>query len=164
MAEYDQKNQELYDTNTDKIWSALDTIRQDKKLKLTAKQVSEITGLHRNNFCPKGARGWVSDELDLIKKQRAEEARRSKVTKKQQEDNLQELLEQSKLEILHWFTKYSESGRDLDKLTTRSKRDYESLEWHKAALEKERRAKKELEDRVELLESLLNEESVNNGS
>lgn len=164
MAEYDQKNQELYDANTDKIWSALDAIRQDKKLKLTIKQVVEITGLHRNNFGPKGARRWVSGELELIKKQRAEETRRSKVTKKQQEDNLQELLDQSKLEILHWFTKYSESGRELDKLTTRSKRDYESLEWHKAALEKERKAKKMLEDRVALLENLLCEESVNNES
>lgn len=164
MAEYDKKNQELYDSNTDKIWSALDTIRQDKKLKLTTKQVAELTGLHRNNFSPKGSRGWVSGEIDLIKKQRAEETRRSKVTKKQQEDNLQELLDQSKLEILHWFTKYSELGRDLDKLTIRSKRDYDSLEWHKTTLEKERKAKKELEERIELLESLFNSESVNNGA
>ena len=157
MAEYDQKNQELYDANTDKIWSALDAIRQDKKLKLTTKQVAEITGLHRNNFGPKGARGWVSGELDLIKKQRLEETRRSKVTKKKQEDNLQELLDQSKLEILHWFTKYSESEREFDKLRMRSKRDYESLEWYKGNLEKERKAKKVLEERVELLESLLSE-------
>ncbi|HCH00947.1 MAG TPA: hypothetical protein DEV85_03525 [Vibrio sp.] len=164
MAEYDKKNQELYDANTDKIWSALDSIRQDKKLKLTTKQIVELTGLHRNNFGPQGARGWVSGELDLIKKQRAEDIRRSNVTKKQQENNLQELLDQSKLEILHWFTKYSELGRDLDKLTIRSNRDYESLEWHKTMLEKERKAKKELEERIELLECLLNAESVNNGA
>ncbi|WP_299664342.1 hypothetical protein [uncultured Psychromonas sp.] len=164
MAEYDKKNQELYDANTDKIWSALDAIRQDKKLKATTKQVVEITGLHRNSFGPKGARKWVSGELDLIKNQRSEETRRNKVTKKQQEDNLQELLDQSKLEILHWFTKYSESERELDKLRTRSKRDYKSLEWHKTAIEKERKAKNLLEERIELLESLLNEDSVNNGT
>ncbi|WP_409438754.1 hypothetical protein [Psychromonas sp. GE-S-Ul-11] len=164
MAEYDKKNQEVYDENTDKIWSALDAIRQDKKLKATKAQVATLTGLHRNNFGGESSRAWVSSELDLIKQQRQEESKRTQITKKQQEKNLQELLDQSKLEILHWFTKYSESERELNKLRTRSKRDYESLEWHKAAIEKERKAKKLLEERIELLESLLNEESVKNGA
>ncbi|MBF4222890.1 hypothetical protein EAY74_21830, partial [Vibrio anguillarum] len=99
------------------------------------------------------------------KNQRQEDLKRNRVTKKQQEQNLQALLDQSKLEILHWFTKYSESERELDKLRIRSKRDYESLEWHKSEIGKERKAKKMLEDRIELLESLLNEKSEkNNGT
>ena len=97
-------------------------------------------------------------------RKRQEELKRSKITKKQQENNLQELLDQSKLEILHWFTKYSESERELNKLRIRSKRDYRSLEWYKTELEKERKAKKTLEERIELLESLLNAESVNHGA
>ncbi|SHO19439.1 Putative uncharacterized protein [Moritella viscosa] len=164
MAEYDQKNQELYDQNTDKIWSALDAIKQNKKLKATKAQVTALTGLHRNTLSGKGSRDWVGDKLKLIKEYKKEDSKRSKVTKKQQEDNLQGLLDQSKLEILHWFTKYSESERELDKLKTRSKRDYESLEWYKTEHGKERKAKKALEDRIELLESLFNEKSVDNGA
>lgn len=153
MAEYDAKNKELYDKNTEKIWAALDSIRQDKKLKATKSQLMELTQLHRNTFDPKGARHWVSIELELIKKQRQEYSKRKKITKKQQEENLQGLLDQSKLEILHWFTKYSESERELDKLRIRSKRDYKSLEWYKIELEKERKGKKVLEERIKLLES-----------
>lgn len=165
MAEYDEKNKELFDQNTDKIWAALDAIRQDNKLKTTKAQVIELTGFHRNTFDPKGARAWVGVELEIIKNQRQKDLKRNQVTKKQQEQNLQALLDQSKLEILHWFTKYSESERELDKLRIRSKRDYESLEWHKSEIGKERKAKKMLEDRIELLESLLNEKSEkNNGT
>ncbi|WP_435235535.1 hypothetical protein ACR30L_17595 [Psychromonas sp. PT13] len=156
MAEYDQKNQEQYDENTDKIWSALDAIRRDDKLKATKAQVAALTGLHRNTLGGKGARDWVGIELDILKKHRQEDSKRNKITKKQQEDNLQGLLDQSKLEILHWFTKYSESKREFDKLKMRSKRDYESLEWYKVAFEKERKAKKTLEERIEILDSLLN--------
>lgn len=162
MAEYDQKNKENYNNNTAKIWSALDEIRQKKELKTTKTQVAELTGFHRNTLSPKGARDWVGSELNLITLQRKEESKRSKVTKKQQENNLQGLLDQSKLEILHWFTKYSESERELEKLRRRSKRDCESLEWHKTELGKERKAKKALEERIELLERLLNEKSVKN--
>lgn len=164
MAEYDQKNQEQYDKNTEKIWSALDAIRKDKKLKVTKDQVSKLTGLHRNTLSGKGSRDWVGLELDIIKKQRQEGLKRSQITQKQQEQNLQVLLDQSKLEILHWFTKYSESERELEKLRIRSKRDYESLEWYKTEFGQELKARKALEDRIELLESLLNEKSVDDGA
>jgi hypothetical protein len=155
MAEYDQKNQEQYDKNTEKIWSALDAIRQDKKMKATKAQVSNLAGLHRNTLGGKGSRDWVGLELELIKKQREEDSNRTKVTKKKQEENLQGLLDQSKLEILHWFTKYSESERELDKLRIRSKRDLKSLEWYKSEFGKERKLIKALEERIALLESII---------
>ncbi|MEZ8723465.1 hypothetical protein BCU71_17580 [Vibrio lentus] len=152
MAEYDKKNQELYDENTEKIWVALDAIRNDKNLKATKGQVATLTGLHRNTFKEQGARGWVSLELDVIVRQRKEDSKHIKITKKQQEENLQDLLEQSKLEILHWFTLYSESERELTKLRKRFKDTSGSLEWYKEELSKERKV---LQERVELLESLL---------
>ncbi|HFG1963849.1 TPA: hypothetical protein ACGF58_000653 [Vibrio cholerae] len=155
MAEYDKKNQELYDANTEKIHNALDAIRKDKSLKVTKAQLSVLTGLHRNTFSGTGARDWVGEELDIIKNQRKEDSNRSGITKKKQEDNLQRLLEQAKLEILHWFTQYSESERELDKLRTRLKRDNDSLEWYKEELKKERNSKRELEERIELLESVI---------
>lgn len=86
MAEYDEKNKELFDENTDKIWAALDSIRQDKKLKITKTQIATLTGLHRNTFDPKGARDWVGSELETIKKQRQIDLQCSQVTKKQQEE------------------------------------------------------------------------------
>jgi len=155
MAEYDERNQELYDKNTDKIQDALDAIRQDKNLKTTKAQVAALTGLHRNTFSGQGSRDWVSVELKIIKHQRQEDSKRSKVTKKQQEDNLQSLLDQSKLEILHWFTHYSESERELEKLRNRLKRNNDSLEWHKEELKKERQAHEVLRERIKLLESLV---------
>ncbi|MCK8043694.1 hypothetical protein MSG37_02255 [Shewanella sp. 1CM18E] len=165
MAEYyDEKNQESFDENTNKISDALDAIRKDRKLKATKAQLVALTGLHRNTFDPKGSRSWAGIELEIIKKQRAKESKQSKVTKKQESQNLNALLDQSKLEILHWFTKYSESERDLDKLRIRSKRDHESLEWHKAEIKKEREAKNALEKRIELLESLLNDKLGENGA
>ncbi|SUP56305.1 hypothetical protein [Vibrio vulnificus] len=41
MAEYDEKNQALYEENTNKIWAALDAISRDKKLAATKNQLAE---------------------------------------------------------------------------------------------------------------------------
>ncbi|EHK8986500.1 hypothetical protein KCU38_003545 [Vibrio vulnificus] len=152
MAEYDKKNRELFDENTKKIWDALDAIRRNKNLKTTKKQVTMLTGLHRNTFDIKGARSWVSEELAVIAKLRKQNSEHSKISKRQQEENLQDLLEQSKLEILHWFTLYSESERELTKLRKRLNDTNSSLEWYKGELSKERKA---LHGRIELLESLV---------
>lgn len=162
MAEYDEKNKEQYDLNTKKIEEALLAIRKDKKLKATKKQLVDLTGLHRNTFDSKGSRSWVSQELEIIKSIRQEQPKRKITTEKRQEENLQKLLDQSKLEILHWFSKYSESERELDKLRHRLKRDNDSLEWYKAELVKGRKSQVALEERIELLESLLS--SKNNGA
>ncbi|NOI95371.1 hypothetical protein [Vibrio sp. T3Y01] len=162
MAEYDERNKEQYDINTKKIEDALLAIRNDKKLKATKKQLVELTGLHRNTFDSKGTRSWVGQELEILKIAKQEHSNRNKVTEKKKEDNLQKLLDQSKLEILHWFTKYSESERELDKLRHRLKRDNDSLEWYKAELVKGRKSEVALEERIELLESLLS--SKNNGA
>lgn len=156
MAEYDEKNRELYDNNTEKIYLALDKIRQDKKLKVTKSQLINLTGLHRNTFDPKGPRAWVGTELELIKKQRQDNLEKVQLSTKQEESNLQDLLDQSKLEILHWFTLHSGSKRELDKLRHRLKREIDSLEWYKTELKKERKAKEALEEKVELLESIIN--------
>ncbi|EAS63409.1 hypothetical protein VAS14_07544 [Photobacterium angustum S14] len=152
MAEYDKKNQELYDENTKKIWDALDAIRRNKNLKTTKNQMTILTGLHRNTFDIKGARSWVSQELTVIAELRKQNSEHSKISKKQQEKNLQDLLEQSKLEILHWFTLYSESERELTKLRKRFKDTNSSLEWYKEEFSKERKA---LHDKIELLEILV---------
>ncbi|MDP2489964.1 hypothetical protein Q8W38_11505 [Vibrio splendidus] len=162
MAEYDERNKEQYDLNTKKIEEALLAIRKDKKLKATKKQLVDLTGLHRNTFDSKGSRSWVSQELEIIKSIRQEQPKLNITTEKKKEDNLQKLLDQSKLEILHWFTKYSESERELDKLRHRLKRDNDSLEWYKAELVKGRKSQVALEERIELLESLLS--SKNNGA
>ncbi|MGR5323290.1 hypothetical protein ACP3VW_05300 [Vibrio sp. DNB22_17_1] len=152
MAEYDKKNQELFDENTKKIWDALDAIRRNKNLKTTKKQVAMLTGLHRNTFDIKGTRSWVSEELAVIAELRKQNSEHSKISKRQQEENLQNLLEQSKLEILHWFTLYSESERELTKLRKRLNDTNSSLEWYKEELSKERKV---LHGRIELLESLV---------
>ncbi|SUP56304.1 hypothetical protein [Vibrio vulnificus] len=111
--------------------------------------------MHRNSFAENGSRGWVSQELESIRRKRKVDLNRDKVSKKQQEENLQNLLEQSKLEILHWFTLYSESERELDKLRKRLNQTNESLEWYKEELSKERKV---LQERIELLESLVSED------
>ncbi|MEZ9703793.1 hypothetical protein AB4308_05130 [Vibrio breoganii] len=162
MAEYDKRNKEQYDVNTKKIEDALLAIRNDRRLKATKKQLVELTGLHRNTFDSRGTRSWVGQELEILKKDKKEYSNRNKVTEKKKEDNLQKLLEQSKLEILHWFTKYSESERELDKLRQRLKRDNDSLEWYRAELAKGRKYQVALEERVERLESLLS--LKNNGA
>ncbi|QPK05084.1 hypothetical protein [Vibrio kanaloae] len=162
MAEYDKRNKEQYDVNSKKIEDALLAIRNDRRLKATKKQLVELTGLHRNTFDSRGTRSWVGQELEILKKDKKEYSNRNKVTEKKKEDNLQKLLEQSKLEILHWFTKYSESERELDKLRQRLKRDNDSLEWYRAELAKGRKYQVALEERVERLESLLS--LKNNGA
>ncbi|MGR3960075.1 hypothetical protein [Vibrio lentus] len=158
MAEYDEKNKELFDDNTVRIYSALDKIRSDKTLDTTKAELVRLTGLNRNTFRPLGPRGWVGDELDEIAKNRKKEAKQKKYTKKQQEDNLQSLLDQSKLEILHWYTQYSQSEREAEKLKILLKRDNDSLEWYKAELNKERESKKVLEEKISFLESLIDKQ------
>lgn len=162
MVEYDKRNKEQYDLNTKKIEDALLAIRNDRRLKATKKQLVELTGLHRNTFDSKGSRSWVGQELEILKKDKKDYSNRNKVTEKKKEDNLKKLLEQSKLEILHWFTKYSDSERELDKLRQRLKRDNDSLEWYRAELVKGRKSQVALEERVERLESLLS--LKNNGA
>ncbi|PNI01214.1 hypothetical protein [Vibrio diazotrophicus] len=161
---YDEKNKETFDYNTQKIWEALVAIKNDKKLPATKAQLVKLTGLTRNTFNPKGVRSWVGGELDNIKSDRISDAEKMKVTKQKETQNLNDLLDQSKLEILHWFTKYSESERELEKLRTRSKRDLESLEWYKAELQKEREAQIKLHKRIEVMESLLNDKLADSGA
>lgn len=88
-------------------------------------KVASLTGLHRNSFSRQGTRYWVGVELNIITQQRQEELTHRKITSKK-EDNLQTLLNQSKLETLHCFTFYSESERKSDKLRNRLKYDTQS--------------------------------------
>lgn len=157
MAEYDEKNEELYNENTDRIYSALDKIRSDKTLATTKSELARLTGMNRNTFRPQGPRGWVSGELEEIAKNRAKVAIQQKSIKKQQEGNLQKLLDQSKLEILHWYDQYSQSERELEKLRKLLKRNNDSLEWYKVELTKARESKVVLEERISLLDSLIEE-------
>ncbi|MCR9696713.1 hypothetical protein [Vibrio parahaemolyticus] len=156
MAEYDKKNRELFEENSEKIQSALDIIRKNKNLKATISEVAAITGLHRNTLSKSSSRGEnLSKALEQIKKDRKQFSERCKVTRQQHEKNLQNLLDQSKLEILHWFTKYSESDRELEKLRNRLKQQSDSLEWYRKELKKAQDERSRLDEKVKLLESML---------
>ncbi|EJE4176571.1 hypothetical protein [Vibrio vulnificus] len=156
MAEYDKKNRELFEENSEKIQSALDIIRKNKNLKATISEVAAITGLHRNTLSKSSSRGEnLSKALEQIKKDRKQFSERCKVTRQQHEKNLQNLLDQSKLEILHWFTKYSESDRELEKLRNRLKQESDSLEWYRKELKKAQDERSRLDEKVKLLESML---------
>ncbi|CAK2471179.1 Exonuclease SbcC [Vibrio crassostreae] len=156
MAEYDKKNRELFEENSKKIQNALDIIRKNNNLKATVSEVAAITGLHRNTLSKSSSRGEnLSKALEQIKKDRKQLSERCKVTRKQHEENLQNLLDQSKLEILHWFTKYSESDRELEKLRNRLKQESDSLEWYRKELKKAQDERSRLDEKVKLLESML---------
>ena len=150
---YDEKNHEDFIVNTDKIWDSLDQIRADKNLKTTKAQLSALTGLHRNTFNPEGKRAWVSNELNQIQEQRQRESKTASKKKKSDTQNLNDKLDKAKIEIIHWFNKSTQLTQDLTKSSNRLRQTENTLEWYKKELDKERKEKSLLEEKIAILGS-----------
>ena len=149
---FDKKNTEDYEKITQLITDALQNISSNSNLKVTIKQIVDLTGIHRNTI---SERNWPKEKLDKIKEDRIKRQLKNteeKVTKKQE---LNEQLKQMKLELVYWFTKAQKLKKGLNQLQHTSDIMTESRDYYSNELNKERQYTQELKNKNALLSKLL---------
>ncbi|RMU21865.1 hypothetical protein ALP33_04395 [Pseudomonas amygdali pv. lachrymans] len=158
--DFDAKNGEDFDKNTESITQALMKISSDIKLKPTAAELSRLTGLHRNTL---RGREWPLKRLESIKEDRAVAEIRKAMSKKKKSDPVSVLTEKlaaSRLELIYWFNNAAEKEDSHRLHLQESKLLAESLEFYKRRLAETQqnltKARKEIErlqDVIDVLET-----------
>jgi hypothetical protein len=115
---FQEKNEEDFDKNTEQLAAGIQAIASNSSLKPTVAELSRVTSLHRNTI---RLRKWPLVRLAEIKETRRLEALSKRVKAKVKSDPvsvLEQRLEKSRLEVLHWFALYKDmesSFHTLDK-------------------------------------------------
>lgn len=163
---YDKKNSDDYKANTLLLKKALSDIESNKKLKATIRQLSVMSGVHRNTI---SNRVWPVQELDKIKSIRKA---REKADKEQVRANTSDIkktfevkLTQARNEIIYWFNEYQDMKRFADHSDKQYQKMRASRDYYKTSYEKEKisllEAKQELMELREKLELELTQISSN---
>lgn len=155
LQKYDEKNQQDYDENTDLINVGLDRISSDINLKPTIAQLSQITGLHRNTL---NNRSFPKERLRKIKQKRKVYSELKKVEKKDAVKELEDQLDNAKVELIHWFTKFHALELNFQQLQIKTSRTKESLDFHKKDLIEEQEKSKFLNEELNRLKYLIGQE------
>lgn len=155
-ATYDQKNDELFEAVTHALNSALRRIENDLNLSVSVAELARQAKVHRNTIYH---RKWPLERLALIKAQRTQQ-KLDQAALKTSEASPQELLAQSRLEVIYWFTELQEARASVHSLSKRNKETETSRDFY-MRLAKERLDTvneqatliRKLEDALALLES-----------
>jgi len=149
---FDKKNTEDYEKITQLITDALQSISSNSNLKVTIKQIVDLTGVHRNTI---SERNWPKESLDKIKEDRVKRQLTNKKEKVNQEQKLNEQIKQIKLELVHWFTTAKKLQNDLNQLQHTSDIMTDNRNYYHNELKKERLKVQELQNKNALLSKLL---------
>jgi rubrerythrin len=128
---YEVKNKQDYDDNTDKIYAALDKVKKNSKYKTTLTQLAELTGIHRNTVRD---RGFPSDRLDEIKRERKVTEEIDREPKKNALEELESQLDNAKVELIHWFSKHETIESELSQMEMKFMREKDALSFYKKQL------------------------------
>lgn len=104
-AAYDSKNEENFETVTLALDAALKKIERDSAISANASQLAKLAGVHRNTIYH---RKWPLERLKEIKAKRAQQ-KEDHAAAKAVSRSPEELLEQSRLEIIYWFTQLQDA-------------------------------------------------------
>lgn len=131
-APYDTKNAESFDTLTYSLNEALKRIEKDLSLPVNVTTLAKLANVHRNTIYH---REWPAVELKRIKAGR-EQQKKNQVIAKANTKSPEQLLEQSRLEILYWFTQLEDARTSVKSLTATNKltaqaRDFYMVEYKK---------------------------------
>lgn len=105
MQSYDQKNQEDFEKITEEINAALVIITNDKEQKANISNLANLSGVHRNTI---SNRKWPVERLKAIKEQRNNESKKQIEDNKNNQQDLSDKLNKSRIESLFWFNKSNE--------------------------------------------------------
>jgi len=104
-AAYDSKNEENFETVTLALDAALKKMERDSAISANASQLAKLAGVHRNTIYH---RKWPLERLKEIKAKRAQQKEDQAVTKAKSRSP-EEMLEQSRIEIIYWFTQLQDA-------------------------------------------------------
>jgi hypothetical protein len=149
---FDKKNTEDYEKITQLITDALQSISSNSNLKVTIKQIVDLTGVHRNTI---SERNWPKESLDKIKEDRVKRQLTNKKEKVNQEQKLNEQIKQIKLELVHWFTTAKKLQNDLNQLQHTSDIMTENRDYYENELKKERLKVQELQNKNAILSQII---------
>jgi hypothetical protein len=116
-APYDTKNEENFEAITRLLNEALRRIERDTSLPATVTELARQADVHRNTIYH---RKWPQEELKEIKAKRAQQ-KKDQASAKSTTMSPEEILEQSRLEIIYWFTQLQEARLTNKSLTASNK-------------------------------------------
>lgn len=112
-APYDKKNAEDAEANTRLLSEALKKIERDPSLPASISTLSKMVGMHRNSI---SRRVWPAEKLQAIKEKR-EQQEKEQALEKKSSLSTEQLLEQSRLEVIYWFNELLEARASIASLT-----------------------------------------------
>jgi chromosome segregation ATPase len=154
-APYDQKNIENFEATTRQLNDALKRIEKDTSLRANVTELARIAGVHRNTIYQ---RKWPLERLAAIKEQRKQQIA-EEAAAKADEISPKQRLEQSRLEIIYWFTQLQDARATVTALKKTIKETESSRNFYRS-LAQERLTKineqasdiRKLQDAIAMLE------------
>lgn len=153
MNNFDDKNQQDFELNTERLVQAIDKIRAHNSLPPTIAQLSSLTGMHRNAI---SKRLWPSVKLKEIKAERNRIADINKSHNKLQDPVkvLEEKLENAKHELIYWFNKNLDNEKIIKQLELNLYRMTDARNNYENLLKQERINTSELTKQINILKEL----------
>lgn len=143
---YDEKNNTDYEHVTELLNEGLNQIINNDKLKVTTKQLSEITGIHRNTI---SNRIWPAQRLENIRVTRRAKAVKEKEKKSSPPEDpikvLQGKLDNAKLELIHWFNEFSDMEKSFEQTDKRFRQMRDARDKYRSLYKEERAIRLEAE-------------------
>jgi len=102
---YDTNNEEHFEAVTRILNEALRRIEKDHSIPTTVSELAKLADVHRNTIYN---RKWPQEQLKEIKTKRAQQ-KKEQAAAKAEPASPKELLEQSRLEIIYWFTQLQDA-------------------------------------------------------
>lgn len=150
--EFDEKNENDFQNNTNKIIDALEKIRSDPSLRPFVKTITDLTGIHRNTI---SNRVWPLQKLDQIKSERkAQKNKDSKKSIKSAENILQNKLNNAQKELLYWFTLHKKLNESFTQLHVNFEEMILARDAYKKEAEIYKHKLEELQKNIELPDTL----------
>lgn len=112
-APYDQKNAEDAEANTRLLSEAIKRIERDPSLPASISALSKMVGMHRNSI---SRRIWPAEKLQAIKEKRDQQEKEQALNQKISLSP-EQLLEQSRLEVIYWFNELLDARASVAALT-----------------------------------------------
>ena len=150
-APYDTKNAENFDAVTYSLNEALKKIEKDLSLPVNVTNLAKLASVHRNTIYH---RAWPVAELKRIKAGR-EQQKKDQAVAKANIKTPEQLLEQSRLEIVYWFTQLEEARVSVKSLTATIKQTAQSRDYYMTEYQKSRETISKLNADILMLQSVM---------
>ncbi|WP_277960707.1 hypothetical protein [Pseudomonas sp. RIT-To-2] len=150
-APYDAKNADSFDAVTYSLNEALKKLERDLSLPVNVTSLAKLASVHRNTIYH---REWPVAELKRIKAGR-EQQKKDQAIAKANTKTPEQLLEQSRLEIVYWFTQLEEARVSVSSLTATTKQTAQARDYYMAEYKKSQETISKLNIEISKLQSAM---------